>query len=276
MGLFGNKKKAEEEEQRVLAERKEQERRDQIEEARAAHASLHWPTNPRINRLNMKDQEALTVEDPLTPARKDEVGVLLYEPTLRAEDVQGLNLQELLFLHAAHLLYNKEAALPNYESNHRVIYNDLLNRVHAAKELYVIYDKVTGYPLIDAGFINVYLDKDHAERASEVYNSQMRKTTVVTRPGENAAPLENGQQPISLFDYLFYLGNENIMIDNGWYKAPIKRSEMSAPIGFGADPQTTPPTNPSLSYAMTDFVQEITWPVKYDLRDEVVRKKQER
>lgn len=281
MGLFdvfGNgKKKAEEEEARLLKERQVKEHDEAVARAREAHANLHWPTIPRINRMNTKDAESVKIEDPITAERKDEIGALIYEPKITAEDVKALDLQELMFLLATHLLYNREAALENYEANHRIIYNELLGRIHSAAEFYIIYDRKSGYPLIDGGCINVYLDKEHAEQASAVYNTQFRQTAVVTRPGENAAPLENGKQPVALFDYLYYIGAENVMIDNGWYKAPIKRSEISAPpMSFNADPKQTPPTNPALAFAMTDFVQEIAWQVKYDKRDEIIKAKQAR
>lgn len=279
MGLFdvfGNGKKRAEEEERALAERQAREHDDSVAQQRKAHEQLHWPTPPRINRMNNKDAEAVRIEDPITAERKEEIGALVYEPRITPDDVAALNLQELLFLHAAHLLYNREAPLTDYESNHRVIYNDLLRRIHEAPEFYIIYDRKSGYPLIDGGFVNVYLDKDHAEQASAAYNTQFRQTAVVTRPGENAEPLENGKQPVALFDYLYYIGAENVLIDNGWYKAPIKRSEISAPMGFNADPAKTPPANPSLSFAMTDFVQEVAWPVKYDKRDEIIKTKQSR
>lgn len=280
MGLFdvfGNSRKKAEEEERILEERQEKQREETIAAQREAHKNLHWPTVPRVNRMNVKDASAaLIVEDPITPERKDEIGALIYEPKLATDNVKDLNLQELMFLLVTHLLYNREAALTNYESNHRVIYNDLLRRIHEAPEFYVIFDRKSGYPLVDGGCINVYLDKEHAEKASAIYNAQFRDTAVVARPGETAEPLENGRKPIALFDYLYYLGTENIMIDNGWYKSPIKRSEISAPIGFNADPAKTPPANPALSYAMTDFVQEVAWPVKYEKRDEIIKQKQNR
>lgn len=280
MGLFdvfGNGKKKAEEEARILEEERQVREHDETVAAqREAHASLHWPTNPRINRMNTKDAESVTIADPLTPERKEEIGALVFEPRIAADAVKDLTLDELLFLHAAHLLYNREAALENYEANHRVIYNDVLRRIHEAAELYIIYDRKSGYPLIDGGCINVYLIKEHAEKVSAVYNTQFRQTAVVTRAGENADLLENGKKPVALFDYLYYLGTENVVIENGYYKTLIKRSEISAPMGFNTDPTKTPPTNPALAFAMTDFVQEVAWPVKYDKRDEILKQKQSR
>lgn len=279
MGLFdvfGSGKKKAEEEERVLAQRQAREHDETVAAQKDAHAALHWPTNPGINRMNVKDAAATRIDDPITVERKDEIGSLIYEPRISPDDVKDLNLQELLFLLVTHEAYNREAALTNYEANHRVVYNDLLRRIHEAQRLYVIYDKRTGYPLIDGGCVNVYLDKEHAEQASAVYNTQFRVTAVVSGFGENEEPDENGRKKMSLFDYLYFLGTENVLIDNGWYKALIRRSEISAPMGFNADPTKTPPSNPAFVFALTDFVQESAWPVKYEHRDEILKKKQER
>ncbi len=225
--------------------------------------------------MHVKDQESSKLEDTLTPERKDELGNMIYEAKLNPADMQELSLEELGFLLATHALYNRESPLPNFEANHRVIYNDLLRRVHEATELFVLYDKKTGYPLLDGGCVLVYLDKEHAEKASEVYNTQFRQTVVISRPGENAEPV-NGQKPLAFFDYLYYLGTENVMIDNGYYKAAIKRSEIAAPIGFNEDPSKQAPSSPALAFGMTDFIQEASWAVNYEIREEVLKRKQER
>lgn len=100
---------------------------------------------------------------------------------------------------------------------------------------------------------------------------------MVERPGEGAPVPEDGPKPVLLFDYLYYLGMENIIIDNGWYKAAIKRSEISAPpASWAPDPAKIPPAAPELAFAMIDFVGEAKWPVRYEKRDERIKRKMDR
>ena len=41
--------------------------------------------------------------------------------------------------------------VPEFEKNHRKVYNELLSRIRDAKDLFVLYDMSTGYPFIDHG-----------------------------------------------------------------------------------------------------------------------------
>ena len=277
MGIFDrfNTKNKAAEQEKIIAEKKEREHQNVVEEQRAAHENLMWPGIQRLNKLAVNGS-TISADDPVTEARKDEIGPLVYEPDLTPEMLQDLNLQELLFVQLTMTVFNKSAALLNYEKNSRVLHNELLGRIHKAEKFYIIFNRKTGYPLIDGGYVLVYLDREHADRAAELYKAQFRDAGVVERPGENAPADENGRRPLALFDYLYYLGTENVLIDNGWYKGSIKRSEVSAPIDWNSDPKKTPPTNPKLVFAMIDYISEVRWPVKYDKRDENVKKKSER
>lgn len=277
MGIFDrfNTKNKAAEQEKIIAEKKEREHQNVVEEQRAAHENLMWPGIQRLNKLAVNGS-TISADDPVTEARKDEIGPLVYEPDLTPEMLQDLNLQELLFVQLTMTVFNKSAALLNYEKNSRVLHNELLGRIHKAEKFYIIFNRKTGYPLIDGGYVLVYLDREHADRAAELYKAQFRDAGVVERPGENAPADENGRRPLALFDYLYYLGTENVLIDNGWYKGSIKRSEVSAPIDWNSDPRKTPPTNPKLVFAMIDYISEVRWPVKYDKRDENVKKKSER
>lgn len=278
--LFGSKKKTAEAEVQQAEERRLEQRRQAVEDLKKEHEGIKWPTPLPMNLLKTGGQAAAAgaagITDPLTDERKEEVGALIYEQKITPEDAAGLSLQELLFVMTAHIVFHKASPLPDYESNHRVFYNDLLRRIHEASHLYILYDAATGYPLIDSGFALVYLDEEHAKTAAALYARQFRKAVVMDRAGEGYVPEDESKKQIPLFDYLYYLGMENVLIDNGWYKAPVKRSEISAPPTFAVDPKKIPPAAPALAFAMCDFVGEMRWPVKYDKRDEVVRKKMDR
>ena len=275
MGLFGGREKKAAEQERIIAQQKEQAHRNAVEEQRKAHEDLAWPGIPRLNA--MKAGESRTaVEDSLTESRKDEVGQLAFEPDLTPEMLSDLTVQELLFLQMTITLFNSREPLANYEKNQRVLHNEFLGRIHRAEKFYVLMDRRTGYPFIDGGYAQVYFERERADQAAELYKAQFRDIAVIERDGEAAPEKEDGTKPLHLFDYLYYLGIENVMIDNGWYKGPVKRSEVSAPMDWNKDPKTSPPTNPKLVFAMIDYVSELRWPVKYDKRDEVVKKKTDR
>lgn len=277
--LFGSKKKAAQQEEAQLEERKAQQHQEAVDALKKEHEGIRWPAPLPLNLLKTGgagQADTAGIEDPLTEERKNEIGALIYEPKITAEDAAALDLQELLFVMTAHLVFHKASPLPDYESNHRALYNELLRRIHEASRLYILYDAATGYPLLDSGYALVYLEEEHAKKAASLYARQFRKAVVMDRAGESYIPEDESKKQIPLFDYLYYLGMENVLIDNGWYKAPVKRSEISAPPTFAVDPKKIPPAAPALAFAMCDFVGEMRWPVKYDKRDEVVRKKMDR
>lgn len=214
------------------------------------------------------------LSDPLTPERKDEVGALVYEPTIKPDMLKELNLQETLFLEAALLIAHKQHPLDNYDQNRQVIRNHFLDMVRAQEKIYVLYDARTGYPLLDGSFVLMYLEKEHAEIAAKLYAEQLRSVKIIEVPGMAAEPAQlDGKIQMKIFDYLFFLGAENIVIDNGWYKGFLRRSEISAPFYINEDPEKIPPYNPAISFALTDYVGELRWPVQYGKRKELLQAK---
>lgn len=274
--LFGVKKRkaaAEAELEKEKAEKHAQ----QVAKETEAHKDFAWPGLSRLNVFVSKDVEMGTIQDPLTPERKAEIGPMIFEPELKPERFHDLTLQEILFLETSTALANHAAPLEHYESIKQSVHNAFLNRLRSAEKLYAIYDSSCGYPLIDSGFVLVYLEKDHAEKASELYNQQNRRTQVVELPGLNAPQQEDTPTQMKFFDYLYFMGAENIMIDNGWYKGFVKRSEISAPFYINnPEPEKIPPYNPGLNFVLTDYIEELRWHVKYEKRDAILRQKFQR
>ncbi len=275
MGLFdflGGKKKKEEEEA-LLQEQLESEKKEQaIADLRQKHAELGWPAPVRINPVKVAGQEEVVIEDPLTVERKAEIGEMLYEEELSTEAIRFLSMQELLFLLTAQERFQKASPLPGFESNHRKIYNEILGRVRDAKMLYVLYDQVTGYPFIDHGYINIYSCEEYAQNAVKVFEKQFRRLAVRPCKADNEA--ESAKDRRSFFDYLYYLGIEHFIVDNGYYRAHFKRGEIVAAPGDWGGSTDNSPKNPALVFAMLDFLGEARWPVKYEKRQEVMKAKE--
>ncbi len=271
--LFGGKKAAKEEEMQALnsaAERKERE----MKSAMDAHAGMEWPGFPRLNPINVNSED-VSMDETVTLERKNEIGKMIYDEDMPIETLKFLSNQEILFLLTALEAFQKKAPLPGFEKNHRKVYNELLSRIRDSKSLYVLYDTTTGYPFIDHGFANVYFEKEIADKAVLLFAKQFRKVAVrdvlVENPDDTAA-VKRG-----FFDYLYYIGMENILVDNGAYRARFKRSEIvAAPGDWGEDNRDKNPINPGLIFAMLDFMAELRWPVKYDKREEIVRAKEMR
>ena len=270
--LFGNKKndgQSEEEQAKALELQKEK----VIEEAKKAHEELDWPVIQRLNPVNIKDADGEVIPETVSPERKEEIGVMIYDEDLSMETLKFLSGQELLFLFTALEAFNKKAPLPEYEANHRKIYNELLGRIRDAEYLYVLYDMTTGFPYIDHGYGNVYFEEELANKAAELFNKQFRKLVARKIQVEDK---EHGSK-VGFFDYLYYVGIESLIVDNGAYRARFKRSEIvAAPGDWNQNEKKMSPINPGLNFAMLDFLEELRWPVKYDKREEVLRAKEMR
>ena len=272
--IFGNKKNgesAEQEAEQVQSLKKA----DAREEAVKAHEGLDWPVIGRINPINTKDSEDERIEETVPAEKKDEIGAMIYEEDIDPEYVKGLSGQELLFLLTALEVFNKKAALPGFEKNHRLIYNEVLGRIRDAEYLYVLYDQTTGYPFIDQGFANVYFEQELAEKAAEIFNKQFRK--LAARKCQIEDPNYKGGGKFGFFDYLYYIGIENLLVDNGGYRARFKRNEIVAAPGEWSGAERRPePVNSALNFAMIDFLEEVRWPVKYEKRDAILKAKEMR
>ncbi len=270
-GLFGKKNETETEAEREKA--LQEQKKSAIDELKEAHKELSWPVIGRLNPVNIKDADDAVMEETVSPERKDEVGNLIYEEDLSTDTLKFLSGQELLFLLTAMEVYNKKAPLPEYEKNHRKVYNEVLGRIRDAECLYVLYDKTTGFPFIDHGYVSVYFEEDLCNRAVELFGKQFRKLAC------NKCIIEDREHPdvhkLGFFDFLYYVGIDNLIIDNGAYRARFKRNEIvAAPGEWSADGKPKTPSNPALNFAMLDFLEELKWPVNYEKRNEVLKAKE--
>ena len=277
MGLFdffGGKKSSEDEEAVALQNAAAQKEKE-IQAAKEAHEGMEWPSFPRLNPVNIESADEVAMGETVTSQRKDEIGGMIYDSDISPETLRFMSNQEILFLLTALEVFNKKAPLPGFEKNHRKVYNELLSRVRDAETLYVLYDATTGYPFIDHGFANVYFEKEIADKAVELFAKQYRKVAVREVKVEN--PDDTAAVKRGFFDYLYYVGMENILVDNGAYRARFKRSEIvAAPGDWNEEDRAKNPINPTLNFAMLDFMAELRWPVKYEKREEIVRAKEMR
>ena len=81
---------------------------------------------------------------------------------------------------------------------------------------------------------------------------------------------------LSLFAWLYYLGMEKLLIDNGSYQLFVNRSDLlEHPEEEAGQSLEVPVVNPSLRCAMAEYLQEIRWNVSYSEREANVEAKKE-
>ncbi len=299
-GLFGKKNDTVTEEEREAALKAEEEKK--AEEVKKAYEGMEWPTIPRFNNIIIADSKeqaeelakagdatpedqpkenaapgnmptVTELDETVSPERKDEIGKLVFASNLQPSDITELTSQELLFLLTAMEVFNRKSPLPGFESNSKKVYYEILGRIRDAKILYMLYDKSTGYPFIENGYAMVYFEKELCEKMASVYEGQFRRLAALERKIiDDENPSAN---KVSFFDYLYYLGIENLVIDNGGYRARFKRNEIvAAPGEWSNDGKDKTPSNPALNFALTDFVQEAKWPVNYEKKIDIMKAKE--
>ncbi|MCR5675197.1 MAG: SseB family protein [Lachnospiraceae bacterium] len=275
MGLFDrfrteNKKEAAKEAQ---TRREEDERRQIAEKQRKEHEKQSWPKIRPLSPVRVRDGQGnermpAVLEDPLTEERKDEIGPMVFEPKMSSDAIRFLPIQELIFLLTTMETFQKEAPLQDFEGNRRIVYNEILTRLRDAKRIWVLIDLTTGYPFLDHGFALVYSDERYAHAAAGILASQFRRVNVQVC-GE-----ENSPSVAGFFELLYYMGAERLLLDNGLYGARIDRAQIMAPPNVTGGSQ--PPMNPTLNFALCEFLSEIRWPVKYDKRDMILQEREAR
>lgn len=268
MGLFSRSKKSKEE---LEAEKEQNQLEHKVEQQKADHAELSWPEVPALNPM-LIDGKPLQATDELSAEEKEEIGNLVYLPDLTAEQIKEYKLQQLLYLLTTMEAFNKAYPLENFNTNRSVVVGEVMNRLRAVKEIFVIYDEQIPYPLIDNGMISIYVDKAHAEEAAELYRKQFRKVAVRSfqMKDEEGNPL-----PHDFFEYTYFIGTSNIWLENGFYRMKIRSIDMGVPSFMLPNAKgANDLRNPELSYTVIDFIDEVKWQAKYEKKPEIMKAKQ--
>lgn len=127
------------------------------------------------------------------------------------------------------------------------------------------------YQTINEGYVDIYSKKKFAEDAVDYYMQQFRKLHVVEFHKDNTGLQDN----ISIYAYLYYLGMEEIMIDNGKYRVTVKREEILPSPEYKNVPEISVPiVNPMLRFSINDFMGEAGWRVSYPEKQENVTQKE--
>lgn len=206
----------------------------------------------------------------VTENRRNELGSVVFQTNIKSEMLETLTLQECSFILKSLEHFNEKSALPNYDANRKVVYDVIIDKIKTSNSLFMLFDKVTGQPFIGNEIAEVYSTKHWADMAVKHYEETYRQLYV-----ENFTLNGTDKIKCNLFAYLFFLGMENLILDNGAYSIQFKRNEILPPPDWsGLEPINVPVTNPSLRLAVNIYLAEARWGVNYAEREENLKNKE--
>ena len=225
------------------------------------------------------DHKVLSIEDamdelndggPLGQKREEELAPMLSEPQLDEAALGALNIQECVYLLCTLQQTQEENQDPDYQEKGNLLYTTILDKLVNAHILYLVMNEDTNLPFILGDTIDVYSTLDLAMKAVEFYRKQYYHLYV------KEVPLETSGLPgnLSLFAWLFYLGMERILVDNGAYKLIVKRGDVLTTEEVATEGGLeVPVVNPAFRFAMADFLEETRWHVTYTGRRDNLEEK---
>ena len=207
--------------------------------------------------------------------RKQEIAQMVFKKKIEESDLESLNIQETIFLlvNVDHFNEESEEGVENYEEKCEVIDLVLAKKLANAEVLYMTFDAGTNFPYITQGCVEIYSELEYAQDAVRHYGEQYRAVQICeVRKDDSRFP-----DKMSVFEFLYYLGMEHLLIDNGKFKTVVNRDDVLKITNRNPEYQLDKPIeNPKLRYALIEFFQEVKWPVTYEKRDEVIHEKEER
>ncbi|WP_339300678.1 SseB family protein [Paenibacillus sp. FSL K6-2441] len=188
--------------------------------------------------------------------RRDEIGRrFLLTPEVSQEELDGLEIQELIFLVHAAKRFKAEEAFPDVYLDERmkVFLGVLYEKIKTAETLYLACDQATGYPYVDGDDrVWMFSQKVFAENAEDYFRQQLLMLEM--------QPI-GGEEVLKTFAQLHILGLSKVLVDNGQYHIEIQRDEILPPPDWTGTPEISiPVTNPGLQRAMIRFFQTLHAP----------------
>lgn len=211
----------------------------------------------KYNHIRLSDEQRAKVETWLADAEPD------------MEKAKELEIQELIY----GLSYIKIAAdheprvdkTEEWKAKGPKLFATLEEKLKNVASMFLTIDLNTGFPFYNQGVVDLYSKKEYAELAVEYFGTRYRKLEV----------REMRVKEDNLYAMLYHLGLEAIMVDNGFYRAAVSRSQLLPPPDFSALPvEQQPVFNPSLRRAVNDFFGEARWTVNYPQREQVLKAKE--
>lgn len=192
----------------------------------------------------------------MSEERRDEIGRrFLLTPEVSQEELDGLEIQELIFLVHAAKRFKAEEAYPDVYLDERMkaFLGVLYEKIKNAPTLYVAYDQATGYPYVDEeDRVWMFSQQAFAENAEDYFRQQLLMLEMQPIGGEDV---------LKTFAQLHILGLSKVLVDNGQYHIEIERDQILPPPDWTGTPEIhIPVSNPSLQRSMIRFFQTLHGP----------------
>lgn len=221
--------------------------------------------------------------------RKKELEEMFEQGNYGEEAVSGISIQDTVFLMntARNRMLQKEGTPEEnagWEAAAKQLYQAVADKVKALDTVFLTFDKNTGFPFLNNGFVDVYSSKEYAELAVLYYSGQFRELEVkelpVSRPDKVNITAGEGETKETFrapaFALFYYLGMERVFLNNGLCRAVLKREDILPPPDYTGLPAIqVPVVNPALRLRILDFFAEARWKVNYEKRNVVLKAKED-
>ncbi|MCB7319053.1 SseB family protein [Lacrimispora sp. 210928-DFI.3.58] len=246
-----------------------------VEKTTAPETEAEDPMAAARHEAAQREEERKRAEEmagPLGYEREEELAALLAGDAVDTAKLAKLTIQESIFLLCRLQSANRRSPVEHYEEKGQTLFTEILEKLRSADSLFVLLDEGSSLPFILGDTVDVYSTKELAVQAASFYEKQYRHLLVKEVPkGRTDLP---GR--LSLFAWLYYLGMERILVDNGSYQLIVKRADILPSAAETAAKDAVPVCNPSFRFAMADFLEETRWHVDYPEREENIKTKNER
>lgn len=183
----------------------------------------------------------------LTDEKKQALKAALFERGATKKFLADISdTQELIFMIALLEDCSDKNVGFNINDSRELIYKHLCTKISELKKCFLITDKSTGGLLIKQGCADLYSCREFADAAVKYYNNL----------GVECSVFESEELSMNVFEFMYYLGIKNILIDctPETYNIKVKRNEILSKAKIKKEENSDCKIdNPSLRFAISNF-----------------------
>lgn len=199
--------------------------------------------------------------------RKEELGqAFLLNSFTPIEELNKLEIQEIIYLIYTGRKFKENKVFVNDNIDEKIVlfYNVLRDKLLNADKLYLVYDKNTNYPYLDANDCVWLFSKE--EIGINIINYVKKDNLFLDLKEIKKDEL------MSTYGNLYILGIDKILVDNSEYSTEINREFLIKNPEFnGSDPRDIAGLNPKLQHNMIRFFQLLKWEFQFEGKKNALR-----
>ena len=170
---------------------------------------------------NEKEENKIELKD-LSDERKNEIGPLSIDENLNDEMLEALTIQEVGFLIYALRAHHDRTTEEIFERNIDTLYANVVKKLIDLDSIYVLFDVETRMPFVFEGEVRIFSELEFAKDIAEQYLKVHRPLEIHELPGKT----NEEKALISVFEYFYLLGMEEIVVNDGRYRLDFEREEF--------------------------------------------------